>query len=930
MATPSFLISFTNIRSIIPKRDTICSFLEDNNSDILVLTETWLYPAITNNEVLAGSERYNIYRKDRVDRRGGGVLLGVKNTISSYVLNLDSPIEIIWIMCVTKHAKILVGNCYRPPDYNNTFVRDLRHSIKNAKDLCPTGVVYLFGDFNLPLIDWTNFSSPCCLSTEFINLVLDFNLSQVIDQPTRGLNTLDLLLTNAPDSVRTVSCLRGFSDHNLIEVTLDLPVPFAGISKKKIRDYSKAEFDKISAQLEEFFSNVLFPSFYNRSVNENWVLFRDKMSSLINQYIPVITVSNDLSNPWFTKSLRKQRNKKKRLYCNAKRSATPSAWEKYKQYLTDYCKAICNAKEKYFHNDLPSLLQNNPKKFWRLISPDHGSNQLSLLNENNIPLSDYECSTTFNTFFSSVFSQEDSSDVPHIPDYNFQYMQPIEITVEGIACRIKQIKASSSAGIDDINSKVIKNTVSISSITLYHIFRQSLSSGKLPDDWKIAKVVPIFKSGDKNSPKNYRPISLTCICCKLLEHIIASHVYSHLETNKFFFSNQHGFRKGMSCETQLLEFTTDIHYNINNGLQTDCIFLDFAKAFDRVAHCRLISKLSALRLDSLTLSWLRNFLSLRKQFTIVNNSSSPSSYVSSGVPQGSVLGPLLFLIYINDLPTNISSHIRIFADDCMLYRPINCPNDHSILQDDLNTISNWCSTWLMRLNTNKCKVVSFGRKQVISNFTYHMQCDRLSTATSYKYLGIHLTPGLSWFDHITNVCAKASKTLGYLRRNLRRCPTNIRKMSYLTFVRPQLEYASSVWSPSAQYQINMLETIQNRATRYISRNYDINSSVTQLKLHHSLQALNVRRHVSLLCLFHKYVYSNKTSSLHLQRPLYTSRRLHNHLSFTRIFGNTNAFNTSALPQAIRMWNDLPDDIASDSNPNTFRQKVQTHFLNISS
>lgn len=174
--------------------------------------------------------------------------------------------------------------------------------------------------------------------------------------------------------------------------------------------------------------------------------------------------------------------------------------------------------------------------------------------------------------------------------------------MDGIACRIKQIKASSSAGIDYINSKVLKNTVSISSITLYHIFRQSLSSGKLPDDWKIAKVVPIFKSGDKNSPKNYRPISLTCICCKLLEHIIASHIYRHLETNKFFFPNQHGFRKGMSCETQLLEFTTDIHYNINNGLQTDCIFLDFAKAFDRVAPCRLISKLSALRLDSLTLS----------------------------------------------------------------------------------------------------------------------------------------------------------------------------------------------------------------------------------------------------------------------------------------------------------------------------------------
>ena len=264
----------------------------------------------------------------------------------------------------------------------------------------------------------------------------------------------------------------------------------------------------------------------------------------------------------------------------------------------------------------------------------------------------------------------------------------------------------------------------------------------------------------------------------------------------------------------------------------------------------------------------------------------------------------------------------------MLYRPINCPNDHFILQDDLNTISNWCNIWIMNLNTDKCKVVSFGRKQVISNFTYHIQSDRLSRATSYKYLGVHLTPGLSWLEHITAVCAKASKTFGYLRRNLRHCPSNVRKLSYLTFVRPQLEYASSIWSPSAHYQINMLEAIQNRAARYISRIYCHHSSVTQLKLKYSLQPLCVRRQVSLLCLFHKYVYNNKTSSLQLERPLYTSRRLHNHLSFTRIFGNTNAFNTSALPQAIRMWNDLPDDIASNSNPNAFRQKLEIYFNDV--
>lgn len=342
--------------------------------------------------------------------------------------------------------------------------------------------------------------------------------------------------------------------------------------------------------------------------------------------------------------------------------------------------ALPAAKNKYFSCDLPSILKTNPRKFWQEISPRNNGHKILLHGDDHIPISDVNCASVFNTFFSSVFTQENYSNVPLFDDLDCPYMQPISLTVEGIEALISNQKLSTSAGVDNINSKLLKNTKSISSVILYHIFTQSLSSGQLPRDWKIAKIVPIHKSGNKNSPDNYRPISLTCICCKMLEHIIASNIYCHLETNKFFFANQHGFRKGFSCDTQLFEFTTDLHNNMNSNSQTDCIFLDFSKAFDRVAHCRLISKLSALRLDSLTLSWLRNFLSMREQFTVINGSTSPLSPVTSGVPQGSVLGPLLFLIFINDLPSRVTSCIRLFADDCIIYRKINNPSDHVTLQ----------------------------------------------------------------------------------------------------------------------------------------------------------------------------------------------------------------------------------------------------------
>lgn len=747
----------------------------------------------------------------------------------------------------------------------------------------------------------------------------------MVNQPTRGSNILDLILTSAPETVNTMLNIDGFSDHCLLQVTLNIQPPFSGIEHKKIRDYNKANYSKINSELETFYNDIFLPSSSRRDVNDNWMLYRDKLCALANHYIPLVSVKNDKTNPWFTKSIRQLRNKKKRLYRAAKRLGTSSAWEAYKNVLKIYCSTIKSAKQKYFSNDLPSLLKSNPRKFWNQISAEHDVKQISLLDDHHAPLSDSHCTSAFNTFFSSVFTREDHADVPNVPDLNIDYMQPTEITPEGIALLVTNLKLSTSAGIDGINSKLLKNTLSVSVNILYHLFRQSLATGQLPIDWKIGKIVPVFKAGDKHSPESYRPISLTCICCKLLEHIIASHVFRHLESNHYFFINQHGFRKGFSCETQLLEFTSELHCNMNNNLQTDCIFLDFSKAFDRVPHCRLISKLSSLRLDSLTLSWLRNFLSLRQQFTVINNIQSPLSHVTSGVPQGCVLGPLLFLIYINDLPISTSSRMRIFADDCIIYRSITCTDDHLTLQNDLNKINDWCKKWLMSLNKQKCKIMCFTRKQHISSHSYIIDDYPLSYASSYKYLGIHFTPNLSWSHHITTICAKASKSLGYLRRNLHSCPSHVRQLAYQTFVRPQLEFAASIWSPYQNYLINMLEAIQNRAARFISRNYDYNSSITEIKLCLSLQLLSTRRDISLLCLFHKYVYSNKPFPFQLDKPCVTSRRLHNNLSFTRLYGSTDAFNSSALPRVIRLWNDLSNDIAYQSDPEKFRQLLHSFF-----
>lgn len=271
---------------------------------------------------------------------------------------------------------------------------------------------------------------------------------------------------------------------------------------------------------------------------------------------------------------------------------------------------------------------------------------------------------------------------------------------------------------------------------------------------------------------------------------------------QLLFPNQHGFRPGYSCETQLFHFTTDLHLNLDSSFQTDVIYLDFSKAFDRVPHQRLLAKLSCLCLDPLILTWIRCFLSGRCQFTVIDNVHSPTTEVLSGVPQGSVLGPLLFLIFINDLPSSISSSIRLFADDCVLYRRITTSNDQLLLQNDLDRIEDWCSTWLMKLNVSKCKYMQVTRKRTNLSYAYSLYSTTLSQVESYRYLGIHITSKLTWSEHITKIAADASKSLGFIRRHLSFSPPSIRSLAYKTFVRTKLEFGSPIWNPHQAYLID--------------------------------------------------------------------------------------------------------------------------------
>ena len=278
---------------------------------------------------------------------------------------------------------------------------------------------------------------------------------------------------------------------------------------------------------------------------------------------------------------------------------------------------------------------------------------------------------------------------------------------------------------------------------------------------------------------------------------------------------QHGFRSQRSCETQLVQFYHDLVSNLDRAVgrghrQTDVIVMDFAKAFDKVAHKRLLYKLDFYGIRGSTHKWIDSWLSERSQKVVLDGRASDPVPVLSGVPQGSVLGPVLFLIFINDLPDNIRSSVRLFADDCVLYRNVKSPLDCQILQDDLNSLAKWEMDWQMKFNVSKCHSMRVTRlhpsRHIDFNYTLHQQT--LEQVQSAKYLGLTITDDLDWGQHISEITCKATKTLGFLRSNLALAPRHTKEVAYKTLVRPQLEYAAPIWHPYHETQIEKVEKVQ--------------------------------------------------------------------------------------------------------------------------
>ena len=756
----------------------------------------------------------------------------------------------------------------------------------------------------------------------------------MVTMETRGDNILDLILTNIPEKVNRVATLPPLStsDHDVVFVEMNITLKTNRKAPRKIYKYHKANWAEMKAELNSTVTNLLQEG--SEDVEYLWNTFKEKIISLRDKYVPSKMAKGKHHIPWITPSVRRQMRRRDKYYKLWRKTDKHKLEVKYKHLRSETQKSVRHAYWQYIDDliDPSNYLETehrsrNFKKFWSFVKAlkRDQSGVSPLKYEGNLETTPVGKANTLNHQFKSVFVEEGTGPIPNKGPSPHPVINDITITENGVAKLLSKLNVNKASGPDEVNARMLKELKDVVAPFLTHLFQISLDTGVVPKDWRGADVSPIYKKGERYIPANYRPVSLTSITCKLMEHILVSQIMSHAEQNNILYDLQYGFRSKRSGDVQLLQLYHDLAYGVHRKHQTDLAIMDFAKAFDTVPHKRLLYKLEWYGINGKVNNWVKAFLSDRVQRVVVDGFHSDLAAVTSGVPQGSVLGPCLFLFYINDLPdyTNHTT-VRLFADDCILYRVVKNTNDCMLLQEDLLGLERWEADWLMSFNAGKCSIMSATLKLQRLDFDYRLHGEILERCDNSKYLGVTIQSNLQWDDHIGNICKKASRTLGVIRRNLQVSSKDLKERAYLSLVRPQLEYSCTVWDPYKKKNIAELDSIQRRAARYVFNRYHQTSHVSEMLEELGWESLQSRRTKLKMCMAYKGF--NDLCSLPLRNYVnfasVSTRNKAHQFAVIVPYARVDAYKFSFVPNFGTHWNTLPVSAVTAPSLKSFKAGVE--------
>ena len=531
-------------------------------------------------------------------------------------------------------------------------------------------------------------------------------------------------------------------------------------------------------------------------------------------------------------------------------------------------------------------------------------------------------------FFESVFTEEPDGEVPKPSEKHLKTppLEDINITQEKVLKKLKKLNITKSQGPDEIGPRILNEIANEIAQPLTILYNNLLKSHKVPGEWKKGIITAIFKKGEKTEPDNYRPISLTCILCKILESIIRDAIVEHMKQNEFFSKFQYGFINKRSATLQLLKVLGIWCEILDAGGTIDNINMDFMKAFDTVPHKRLIAKLRNYGISGHVVAWIQEFLTERTQCVSVNGYKSNWRNVRSGIPQGSVLGALLFVIFINDLPENIKSHIFLFADDAKFFREVSDEKDATIIQEDLETLDKWSNKWLLKFHPDKCVNlrISTNKNNGPEKYKYTLANKELKDVDNVKDLGIIVDSELKFGQHMSVKINKANSIMGTIKRTFKHLDVETFKLLYCSQVRSQLEYGNQFWCPYLKKDIKLVESVQRRATKCVRNLKDL--SYRERLQHLKLPSLSYRRSRGAMIEVWKIfnVYDREVIPT-LPRPPQDKTRGHNLKLYSSKCKKRHPKQHSFNQRVVEPWNKLPEIIVNSPTLNTFKNRLDKHW-----
>lgn len=933
-----FIVNF-NIRSFNANIDELIGYLNSLGRvpDIIILTETWFSPTFTDD--LDGFNSYHSYRQTG---RGGGVSVYINSTLDGRIILKSTLCNEIIELChieilLGENIKVIVYSIYRPPG------NDLLNFISHIDDMLSDGnsddLILVVGDLNIDLLQ------PDNIEKRFIDNMNSVNFLPLITRPTRVTEHSASLI----DHIWCNSCIESvsgviecnISDHFITFLMLPIDYKSMEMIEIKFRDHSEACLDKLRHSVQEF---VVV---YNRMCRDldydgKFKLFSEKLYSIYDKCCPIRRKNisfRRLTKPWLTHTIMYKINRKHELYRHFCRgSISRNVYNIYRNRLS---RELKYAKKSYFNRKFEDC-SNDIKKTWGLLKKLMGTKTKlkgdMMINHNGQSISNKGMLTSlFNDHFVNVGRKLDAS-IPQPRTSPIDYMGPRNLnsfffhdTNPDEISRLIKSFPNKKCSTDTVPVYIIKHVIELVSPVISSLFNQSISLGIFPEILKLARVLPLFKSGSLDNLTNYRPISLLPLFSKLFEKLAHRRLNSFLTKYKILSKRQFGFQRGYSTTSAIVEYLEYAYEAFEKNLFMCTVFLDFSKAFDTVRHDILLMKLDHIGIRGVCLGWFTSFLTDRKQYVSIGGCNSSQAHLSVGVPQGSTLGPMLFLLYINDMFRSVNSLKMLhFADDTTLFHSSsNIMELESVFNNELKQLDEWLIANRLSLNVSKTKCMYIYNRKLPVLPVIKINNRVLGIVDSHKFLGIVIDNRLRFEEHIDRLSATLARSIGVMHRVSKFVTPHTLRSLYYSLVYSRISYAVTAWGSTSHLVLCRVKRLVNRAVKLLPSDV-----VGDVRYHYIANDVlgfdNIYKYFILCHLFKILKFANHEFFI---ESIDRVQVFHSHVTrnqflnvFNLPFYRKSKTQNSFLYVSLKFWNLLPLMLRDLDNFSTFKNKLKLFLL----